>query len=342
MVLKFFTNPFLALTYNNKLLTDGLGSQLHRILGIYWITKHFKIKYIHNGIHDFLWHPLDHWTTEVEKQLFIKEVNNKFYLPSDSFEVTKVVFCEYLTMQLFLWYYLKSFCIRQNILIEVLHGFQSPREPLPFSLNFTRSQFVGEKLVVVHIRKSLPLNGVIQWRDLDLEYFHKILEAVIRQINEDSHAYKIVVLTDRSQESVQLSISSIDTAHLSLYALSPAQVLRGSIQIEGLNLEKEFSSIESKVDIVYGGNPLIALEIMAVADYLIMSRSSLSAVGALLNRDGIVVQPPDWHYFSSKSWLPSASLIKLESKWRDPGLSKFHLLIRATRRSANLLFRRVL
>jgi hypothetical protein len=42
---------------------------------------------------------------------------------------------------------------------------------------------------------------------------------------------------------------------------------------------------------------------LATADILVMSRSSFSYLGAILNRNGIVLYHPFWHDAPS-SWLP--------------------------------------
>jgi len=50
------------------------------------------------------------------------------------------------------------------------------------------------------------------------------------------------------------------------------------------------------VEVIRGGNPLVAIEVMAKSDYLLMGKSSLSYVGALLNKSGKVYSPRDfWH-----------------------------------------------
>jgi hypothetical protein len=43
------------------------------------------------------------------------------------------------------------------------------------------------------------------------------------------------------------------------------------------------------------GDPIEALEAMATADLLMMSRSSFSYVAAILNAEGIVIYHPFWH-----------------------------------------------
>ena len=43
------------------------------------------------------------------------------------------------------------------------------------------------------------------------------------------------------------------------------------------------------------GDPIEALEAMATADLLMMSRSSFSYVAAILNEEGIVIYHPFWH-----------------------------------------------
>jgi hypothetical protein len=68
------------------------------------------------------------------------------------------------------------------------------------------------------------------------------------------------------------------------------------LELSGLDLEYELSSIGYKIEVIIGGDPLEALANMASANVLIMSKSSFSYVSYLLNADGKFFSPFEfWH-----------------------------------------------
>ena len=67
--------------------------------------------------------------------------------------------------------------------------------------------------------------------------------------------------------------------------------------INGISDESFLRALPSdvSVSIIRGGNPLISLAKMSSADTLIMSRSSLSYVAALLSSGNIIYPKGFWH-----------------------------------------------
>ena len=57
------------------------------------------------------------------------------------------------------------------------------------------------------------------------------------------------------------------------------------------------------INVVRGGNPLDAIRIMAAADFFVMSKSSLSYVGALLNKVGQIYWPKSFWHRPLNSWI---------------------------------------
>ena len=66
--------------------------------------------------------------------------------------------------------------------------------------------------------------------------------------------------------------------------------------VEGLDLSEHVFNFNAKSELIAGGDPLDALCLMSNADFLIMSKSSLSFTGAVLNSKGKIFYPVGfWH-----------------------------------------------
>ncbi len=319
MNFSFFANPYLFLSYDAGQLTDGVGAQLQRVWKIYWITKALNLKYIHSPIEQIVWSPLDHWKGEKERDVFLEEFNNRFKLPSNSvncFDITKSY--EVLTRRILLLNYLQSFFLKKTTHVKVLHSFDVKRKALP-SLSKLNGGINSESdyLVVLHIRNSLPISGVEQWRNLDIEYYLELLRVITTDLENQNMHYKVKILTDFPKEDLVIPIESLEKEHLWMYFFTEDQKSSSRLEIKGNNLKSLYFLEDSKVDVLHGGNPIEVLDIMATADCLIMSRSSFSAIGGMLNKKGIIIKPPDFQYISLKNWVPAKNYIRIENKWRS-------------------------
>ena len=60
-------------------------------------------------------------------------------------------------------------------------------------------------------------------------------------------------------------------------------------------------------NVVRDMDPLGAVKLMSQADHFFMSNSALSLLGAVLNRNGLVVFPPKMEMSPNYSWLSAKS-----------------------------------
>ena len=68
------------------------------------------------------------------------------------------------------------------------------------------------------------------------------------------------------------------------------------MNVKGNDLASSLKKYGDRCSIHIGGNPLTAIKFMSESDYLIMGRSSLSYVAAILNKEGVIYYPPKfWH-----------------------------------------------
>jgi hypothetical protein len=108
---------------------------------------------------------------------------------------------------------------------------------------------------------------------------------------------RILILTDAPQTEVYYSPPS---NQVGLWEDTPS--FREGIMHVHANVFPALMNRYPDLRIISGGDPIDALKIMSQADYLIMSRSSLSYLGALLNRNGTIFFPPDFWHKPLKGW----------------------------------------
>lgn len=319
MKIEFLKNPYLTLTYDSKTLTDGVGAQLERIWSIYWCAKNFRVNYLHSPIVDMLNHPLDFWQSPEEKKNFIAQLNSEFNLPSDiNKEFKEVKTYEVLTRPLFFLNYARSIIQKKPMLLQVCRLFDGAPKNLPYA-PYTKTQvdLEKQKLIVAHVRNALPLLGLPQRRNLDITYYQELIEHFTDKLDSDRTSYQVIILTDHPQFDITIPISFIEKDHVWMWFFTEDQIERDRFEIKGVDLKSIYFSSNANVKVLHGGDTLEALRIMAIADFLILSRSSLSSVGGKLNLNGTVIQPPDFLYKALKKWIPASRFIKIQNRWRE-------------------------
>jgi hypothetical protein len=173
-----------------------------------------------------------------------------------------------------------------------------------------------EKLIVAHIRHAEGRYGVPDRRNLGFAYFLKLIDFFRDELDKQQIPYRVLVLTDIGMEDFELNISQIPPEKIWIYSLTEEQLNQDKVVFPGFDYKKNCFPDDPRVSVLQGGSPVKAIEYMEAADYLIMSRSSLSSVGGTLNQDGIVVVPPDWIYAKNRRWTKAGKLIKIHKDWR--------------------------
>ena len=70
------------LSYDSKSNEDGTGAQLARILGVYAVSREFRLGYIHSPISNLLSHPLDPFQNDIQKAEYLERLNLLFAIKS--------------------------------------------------------------------------------------------------------------------------------------------------------------------------------------------------------------------------------------------------------------------
>lgn len=305
----------LTLSYDSEAANDGTGAQLQRIFGIYGISKLTRMQYLHSGIRNLTVTPLDPFQSDSELSSYLEDINRVFALPSS--RNTPLVFDGvYKIDELTCWklarFAIQAFFGRKSILLQIknpyriIEKFPKAYRHVQHSFNFEQARNYHSrriKTIVLHIRRgsngSDILPGEVSPRMLPNSYYFTLVKEILENECKFGDSVELVIITDVPRENfVYRPIAS----QVELWSTEP-RFRNGSITLQG----EYFSDFNfdglAKFSVIHGGDPLNALERMRTADFLVMSRSSFSYVGAILNKHGKVFYPPSFWHKSMPEWV---------------------------------------
>lgn len=305
----------LYLSYDNKSLQDGFGAQLLRILGIYSIAKFFRLKYIHEPILATIEEFAHNVSGLTELDQLIHQVNDFFSLPSDKSPVKfdEVISIRSLDFRVFLRYLVRCKFRKKNTLLRVLLPFPLI-DRLPEIYRIACREIVSKNQDVfahhhrlnwvLHIRlgygQLTKIPDAVSPRFLPIKYYVQLLENVLYL--ENPNIDNVVIHTDlpgssrlwrptpkRLQQNIEFGESMID----------------GELHVEPFDLNVFFSRLDKLKYEIKNCKPFIETFLdMANADYLVMSRSSLSYLAGLFS-EGKVVWPENHGHAKLFKWISS-------------------------------------
>ena len=304
--------PSSALTYNDS-IDDGVGAQLHRIIGVYTLSTLYGIPYQHSGIKNLLITALDPYQTQEELDSYIKRINDIFKLPSSDFGSQKDFRLQLTTptkLDLNLIRLKNKFKVGKDRTVVISNPFlllnKNPDAyllalPALPTVNVTESDFVK---VVVHYRRGSSsfdvLPGEAAPRAILNEWYLKVLNKYVNQLQANGQNYHIDVFTDMPRHDLDFTPLAFQRDFWKQLPRFENEM----ITVHGEDLNKTtFKDFGNSLTVHYGGDPLDDLFHMAQADLLIMSRSSFSFVGALLNRKGKIIAPPNFSHKKVSTWI---------------------------------------
>lgn len=289
-----------VLTYDNRNPKDGCGAQLQRILSIYALAKFLNLKYTHSEILDISTHALDPFQDDDSRKKFVSKLNSVFFLNSDSTVELQSMAIPVLNVRHLAIYLVRSIFSKKGFLLRII-------EPYPV-VDFCPPvlKFVPEvnlatggdksqlrKVIAMHYRYGVGgfanYHGRNATRQLEYKYYLDCLSSkeVLLAPKE-----RIVMLTDAPIESIKFEPPVEQRSNW----IGTPNFDGRYISIQQSNVETFFTNAGFAIEFIRGGDPLEAISLMANADVLIMGKSSLSYVAALLNKDGVIFFPKDfWH-----------------------------------------------
>ena len=295
--------PKIALGYDPSLKTDGVGAQIQRILALRSLAHNLGLGYVHSTVDNVAIHPFDPYQSIDEMKVFLKDLNHVFHMDDMDFDrrITHAVFQRrVLTFGNFFVLIFKSLLNRTPLLIYSV-------EPFPISefdskkyfaietfLPNFKARFNPTKTVALHYRQgvggqSVQIGEKLS-RQLDVQYFVNIINSILADPGSEIHAIKIYTDAPISNQEY-----SPPTTQSHLWVQSP-RFRDGQMSIEGFDVGKAFEGSGIPIEVIRGGNPVKAIQEMAGADVLVIGRSSLSYIAAILNARGEIYYPRSfWH-----------------------------------------------
>ena len=303
----------LSLAYDSDKSYDGLGAQLHRIIAIYSLARVLNVRYRHREIRNSTWHPLDNFRSEDDFVAYLATVNSIFDIEDDcrhsstlEIEIPRLNFRKLFALSIrsfvFKKHYLISICEPFGVLDFVAKRYEDiPLFPVFTSLVENRRSKQQTKTVALHYRHgsgnfALYHNQRLT-RQMPLDVFASKLRIAISEMK--SEEISIIFVTDAPELDLEFSVPQ---GQLPLWENTPGYH-SGVLKIKGLSdfeIENVLGNLP-KFSIIRGGNPISALVLLASADCLIMSRSSLSYVAGLYSK-GVVYSPQDFWHPKQRKW----------------------------------------
>lgn len=297
----------LALSYDNNTIVDGAGSQLHRIYFIYGLSRLLGVSYIHSPLADIPYQGLLSLEKNACNPNLVSRYNELFTIPSD-LDVPKKA---------------KTYCTFKPKL-PWLHALRelASRSPdffllkisWPFSLVQHHAQIVqyvkeispfqvrpsSVFKIVIHVRRGDLLIAPEGYRILPNSYYIKTTLHIIEVLQNLNIPFVCELHTETPSETFVVTKEHDGMKTMQERVVSPV-----TLCFEDHFLE-EFQVIPH-LSICNNHDPIETLRSFATADLLMMSRSSFSYVGAMLNKNGIIVYHPFW-FGTPLEWLDATHL----------------------------------
>ena len=305
----------LILSYDSAAANDGTGAQLQRIFGVFAIAKLPGIRYLHSGIQNLTITPLDPFQSDIALSAYLEIVNQKFSLPSSldlPNSYNRIYKVNQLTFWRFTYFALRALISRENILLQIKNPY-GVIEKFPKNYRYVQKYFNSvhtsksssskRKTIILHIRRGSngadTLPGELSPRMLSDSYYFNLVEEILEEYCKEGESIELVIITDVPKvDFVYHPIAS----QLEFWSTEP-RFRDDSITMKGQSFSDfNFESL-ARFSVIHGGDPIVALETMSTADFLVMSRSSFSYVGAILNTHGKVFYPPSFWHKPMPEWL---------------------------------------
>ena len=309
----------LYITYDNQELTDGLGAQALRIIGIYSIAQRYRIKYIHSPIRETIEEFAHGITDEDDLLKLIDRSNDFFYLPSDSYD--SFFDLEFrirnLSFRLLARMLLRYKFSRKSVLLRVCLPFGiTDRNPDIYKyaiehLRIRNSQLLtqhAELKMVLHFRmgygQTTQVSSHVKPRFLPIEYYLSIIK-VITEKGLNKGIDNLVIHTDLSNRRVLWMPSQ---KRLQQNISFGEDIFDGKVIVPKNDVYEMFKSVEGlNVSVEYCADFLETFIEMVNSDILIISRSAFSYLAALFN-ENLVIYPSNHGHSPLTNWITSDSL----------------------------------
>lgn len=290
----------IGVTYANDKHTDGAGSQLQRVYGIYGVSRLLNLPYIHSPLLKIDYQGLEALENNSSNEEVVSRYNEIFQIHSDielpeTFVVREV---EHFDLRTFARLREEAKVNRTFILAKILYpyrvtdnypkAYQFVKDISPFSRLQNKSSVIR---IAIHVRRG-ELFVVDSDRMLPNSYYIAVAREIRLILDELNLNYVFELHTEIPSKSFSVTPSH----HGILNRISD------SITVDPrLSKLEDFDSIPNLEKFI-NSDPIETIQRMASADVLVMSHSSFSYLGAILNTNGVIIYHKFWHTML-KGWL---------------------------------------
>ena len=299
---------------------DGSGAQIQRILTTRALADYLGCGYRAAKFKSVTVHPLDPFQTKKALDKYLVKMNKLFYIESTTKSPHSIKKFEVLNLNS---KNLLKFCLiasknKRQLLVKILSPYPIS-ESIP-NLMLNSDKFIPEFIkymnhkkfnkfdVAVHYRQGVGGFAVFPGqsisRQLSVNYFLHATRRAKTLISTNS--ISLVVLTDSPVKSMKYSPLK---QQISLWNHTPG-FSNKKMSIISTDLSDLMNITGVKGKIYSGGDPIDAIVIMAKADYLIMSLSSLSFLAGIFN-NGLVVYPSNFWHRPLNHWQSGKNFLKI-------------------------------
>ena len=278
---------------------DGSGAQIQRILTTRALADYLGCGYRAAKFKSVTVHPLDPFQTKKALDKYLVKMNKLFYIESTTKSPHSIKKFEVLNLNS---KNLLKFCLiasknKRQLLVKIL-------SPYPISESIPNLMLNS----AVHYRQGVGGFAVFPGqsisRQLSVNYFLHATRRAKTLISTNS--ISLVVLTDSPVKSMKYSPLK---QQISLLNHTPG-FSNKKMSIISTDLSDLMNITGVKGKIYSGGDPIDAIVIMAKADYLIMSLSSLSFLAGIFN-NGLVVYPSNFWHRPLNHWQSGKNFLKI-------------------------------
>lgn len=310
LVIVRFTPKNIFISNDTLTKIDGLGAQIQRLISIYVLSSYCRIKFFQSEITSVTVHPLDPYQNHRSRNRFVKKVNKSFKIVSSNKKSQKIVFKEFKYIQLtttnLLVQSVKSNFRNEPTLLKVVESYKISDFKPELYTNLPKFKLIKMKktksernTIVIHYRRGVGgmaiYPGQSTPREMPIEYFVKIVTGLYQESKYLD--YEIILLTDSPLKKITYKPprnQKIMWAGFPNYNGRVMDIAKLDLPL----IREKFP----KMKIISGGDPLEAIKLMANADVLILSKSSLSYVSALMNTSGKIFFPKSFWHPPLKNW----------------------------------------
>ncbi|MFC4948442.1 hypothetical protein [Pseudonocardia sp. GCM10023141] len=284
-----------AVTYDNS-NSDGVGSQLQRIFGLWALSRDLGIRYVHTPLGRVGYQGLMPLLEGHLEPDFVDRFNAFFTLPSDEFDRER---CEVVTIHGPTPHDIEQLRERaaatgRPVLVSACHPFNYT-DHVPEACSrirvvspYRHHRPTGPIRVCVHLRRGDNSFTGRHDRDERLQpnaYYLQVLATLTDELARQGLPFVIRIHTEVPPHAVTLQPGA-EGIYFRLD--EPGTVDPAEIALE------EFAAVPN-VEVVANVDPKEVLDDFATADILVLSRSSLGYFAGQLNPHGVIVYSEWWH-----------------------------------------------